>query len=115
MQPGRPEPSEAAVIMSTCLSGAIFDRARVRGYFHDCLLSDTSLVDADFSQSDFAGNDDHNLFARAKLIRTKFHHASIGSAKFDKAIVEEADFLGAQLSPGILAHLQGRDAVHVGT
>lgn len=113
LRPGEVAASEQAVFMSTCLSGVSFDRARVRGYFHDCSLTDASLAFADFSQSNFAGNEDFNRFARATLIRTKVHYASIASARFDRAIIRGADFLGAELHPRISALLRARDAIHV--
>jgi uncharacterized protein YjbI with pentapeptide repeats len=106
--------SEMAVFMSTCLAGANFDQARVRGYFHDCSLNDASLVLADFSQSEFAGTEESNRFRGARLIRTNLQFASIDSARLDKALIREADFLGARLHPRIAAHLLGRDARNVG-
>jgi uncharacterized protein YjbI with pentapeptide repeats len=110
---GKVAASDQAVFMSTCLQGVKFDRARVRGYFNDCTLSAASLQFADFSQSEFSGNDSHNRFAGAQLVRTKFRHASIVSARFDKAIIEGADFLGAQLHPRTAAHLRKRNAMNV--
>jgi uncharacterized protein YjbI with pentapeptide repeats len=111
--PGKVAASDQAVFMSTCLHGVKFDRARVRGYFNDCSLSAASLVSADFSQSEFSGNDSYNRFAGAQLVKTKFRLASIVSARFDKATIESADFLGARLHPRIAAHLQERDAMNV--
>lgn len=112
--PGQVAASDRAVFMSTCLQSVKFDRARIRGYFHGCSLSGAALYFSDFSQSEFLGNDDDNRFAGAMLVETKFHHATIKSAKFDKAIIRRADFLGARLHSRIGAHLLGRDAVNVG-
>lgn len=72
------------------------------------------LISRIFHSLNFIGNDDDNRFAGAMLVETKFHHATIMSAKFDKAIIRRADFLGARLHPRIGAHLLGRDAVNVG-
>lgn len=113
LYPGPINAAETAVFMSTCLRGADFDHARVRGYFHDCSLSGASFAFADFSQSDFSGNDDDNRFAGAMLVETKFHHASVMSARFEKSIIRGADFLGARLHPRIAAHLLERDALNV--
>lgn len=113
--PGKVAASDQAVFMSACIHGANFDRARVRGYFNDCSLSGASLCFADFSQSDFSGNESDNRFAGARLVETKFQYATIRSARFDKAIVEGADFLGAQLHPRIAAHLRDREAKNVET
>jgi len=113
LRSGKIAASDRAVFMSTCLQEANLDRARVRGYFNDCSLSGASLVSADFSQSEFSGIESYNRFAGARLIGTKFHNASVGSARLDRAIIDGADFLGAQLHPRIVAHLRGRDAMNV--
>ncbi|WP_456717226.1 MULTISPECIES: pentapeptide repeat-containing protein [unclassified Bradyrhizobium] len=111
--PAKVAASDQAVFMSTCLHGTKFDGARVRGYFNDCSLSGASLCFADFSQSEFSGNEADNRFAGARLVETKFRYATITSARFDKAIVEGADFLGARLHPRIAAYLRDRDARNV--
>lgn len=115
LRAGKVRPSEQAVFMSASLSGVIFDQARVRGYFNDCSLTGASLALADFSQSEFAGNESFNRFAKARLIRTKFHLTTISSAMFSNAVIEIADFLGSQLHPRIAAHLLERDAINVQT
>lgn len=101
----RPEPIPAAeqgVFMSTFLSGSLLDHARVRGFFHDCSFTGSSLAMADFSLSQFAGDDaTSNYFGRAKLIATKFEYCRIDSARFDRAMIENADFLGSEIAPRI--------------
>jgi uncharacterized protein YjbI with pentapeptide repeats len=108
-------PSDQAVFMGARLSGVIFDEARVRGYFNGCSLTGASMQLADFSQSKFAGNESLNRFAQARLIGTKFHFATITSALFNNAVVEGADFLGADLHPRIAAHLLERNSINVRT
>lgn len=113
LRPGSVYAEETAVFMHTYLAQTKFDRARVRGYFSDCSLCEASLVDADFSQSDFAGSYSDNSFAGAKLVRTKFHYASIASARFKRSVIEGADFLSAELKPQIAQLLSERHALNV--
>lgn len=105
----RPEPisaDEQAVFMSTFLSGSVFDHARVRGFFHDCSFTSSSLAMADFSLSQFAGDDaTSNYFGRAKLIGTKFWYCRIDSARFDRATIENTDFLGSEIAPRMVNRL----------
>jgi uncharacterized protein YjbI with pentapeptide repeats len=113
LRAGKVRPLEQAVFIGASLSGVIFYQARVRGYFNDCSLTGASMAFADFSQSEFAGNESFNRFAYARLLRTKFHFATISSAKFNNAVIEGADFLGSELHPRIAAHLLERDAKNV--
>lgn len=104
---------EHAVFMNTSLSEAVFDRARIRGYFYDCSLAAASFVTADLSQSQFAGPSGANRFAKARLIETSFRHTQIGMAVFQRAVIIKADFLGAKLAPHIAHHLRAREVIHV--
>jgi uncharacterized protein YjbI with pentapeptide repeats len=106
-------PSEHAVFIGARLTGVCFDQARVRGYFNDCSLVGASLAFADFSQSQFAGKDGVNRFAHAKLLQTKFHFASISSALFNRAVIQDADFFGAELHPRIATLLRKGSAMNV--
>lgn len=109
-QQKRPEP---AVFMNTLLSNAVFDRARIRGYFYDCSLAAASFEMTDLSQSHFAGPFGANRFAMARLIETSFRHTRIDGAVFRRAVIIRADFLGANLAPHIAHHLRERDVIHV--
>lgn len=104
---------ERAVFMNTSLSNAVFDRARIRGYFYDCSLAAASFEMTDLSQSEFAGPCGANRFAMARLIETSFRHAQIATAVFKRAVIIRADFLGANLAPSIAHHLRERDVIHV--
>lgn len=114
-----PDPSKAGLsggwFAATLLRGVNFNGARVRADFFDCSLSRASLCDADFSCSNFHGYSlgPQNHFNRAKLVRTKFHHARVSAALFGDAIIEGADFLGADLQYRIAEHLRQRQALNV--
>jgi uncharacterized protein YjbI with pentapeptide repeats len=94
--------------MNTSLSEAVFDDARVRGFFYDCSLTAASLVGTDLSHSQFVGPRGGNRFGRARLIETRFHYTKISTAAFKRAVMEKADFLGAVLAPEIARHLTDR-------
>lgn len=108
---GRPQ--DIAVLAGSCLSGVNFDRARIRGAFYDCSLTLSSLDRTDFSYSEFDGDLTLNLFGRAKLIGTKFNHCRIKSARFNRAIIRETEFYGADIDWRIKAHLATRDGVRL--
>jgi uncharacterized protein YjbI with pentapeptide repeats len=110
---GQAHPREHAVFMNTSLSEAVFDRARIRGYFYDCSLAAASLAVTDLSQSQFAGPSGANRFGMARLIETSFRHTQISTAVFKRAVMVRVDFLGAMLAPQIAQHLRARDAIHV--
>ena len=107
---------QQSVFMSTFLSGSMFDHARVRGYFHDCSFTSSSLVSADFSQSQFGGDYSmSNSFREAKLIGTKFVLCRIASARFNQATMENVDFLGSEVEPRIADHLRSRSVLNLST
>lgn len=110
---GQALPLEQAVFMNTLLSEAVFDRARVRGFFYDCSLSAASFVTADLSRSEFSGPPGGNRFGRARLIETSFRDTQVSSAVFKRADIARADFIGAILAPEIAHHLRSRDAINV--
>jgi uncharacterized protein YjbI with pentapeptide repeats len=91
--------------MNTSLSEAVFDDARVRGFFYDWAAS---LVGTDLSHSQFVGPRGGNRFGRARLIETRFRYTKISTAVFKRAVMEKADFLGAVLAPEIAPHLTDR-------
>lgn len=116
LRPGQVAAEEQSIFMSTFLSGSMFDHARIRGFFHDCSFTSSSLVLADFSQSQFDGNAaTSNSFAGAKLIGTKFVLCHIASARFNRATMENADFLGSEIEPRIASCLAKRSAINVST